>query len=140
MPIKPVTGEIKAQPLNDNFSYLDSKVDQINGGSKETFTSLTELQSKYPNGDNSAMLVTDSNGLNGYLYTWNGASWVKGPLYQSQGIGEESVGTKEVKRRAITPDRTTFIEKIRFEKTDFKDIYGLFTASNPILTDSVNKS
>ena len=91
MPIQPVSGEIKAQPLNDNFSYLDSKVDQVNGGPRETFTSESALKSKYPNGLNSVMLVTDANGANGYLYTWNGTAWIKGPLYQAAGIADKSV-------------------------------------------------
>lgn len=91
MPIQPVSGEIKAQPLNDNFSYLDSKASSMIGGPKETFTSTSELNSKYPNGSGSAMLVTDSNGANGYLYTWNGNSWIKGPLYQAQGIADGTV-------------------------------------------------
>ena len=31
MPIKPVSGEITSQELNDNFSYLDSEVSKANG-------------------------------------------------------------------------------------------------------------
>lgn len=109
MPIQPVSGDIKAQPLNNNFSYLDSKVDQVSGGPKETFTSVTALQAKYPNGNNSAMLVTDSNGANGYLYTWNSSSWVKGPLYQAQGIGEGTVV------------RTNFTETVTLELNKYAE-------------------
>lgn len=122
MAIKPVSGEIKAQPLNDNFSYLDSKASSMIGGPKETFTSLSALNTKYPNGSASAMLVTDSNGANGYLYTWNGSAWIKGPLYQAQGIADNSVDEKKTTKPtlkatvivAATPpnyDRTTKIFK-----------------------------
>ena len=91
MPIKPVSGEIKSQDINDNLSYLDSKASSMIGGPKETFTSVTALQAKYPSGDSHAMLVTDTSGANGYLYTWDGNSWVKGPLYQAQGIANNVV-------------------------------------------------
>lgn len=110
MPIQPVSGEIKAQPLNENFSFLDSKVDQVNGGPKETFTSVSALQSKYPSGSNSAMLVTDANGSNGYLYTWNGTSWIKGVLYQSQGIPTNSITTEKYKDESIAPVKTSFMK------------------------------
>lgn len=113
MPIQPVSGDIKAQPLNNNFSYLDSKVDQVSGGPKETFTSVTALQAKYPNGNNSAMLVTDSNGANGYLYTWNSSSWVKGTLYQAQGIPEGSVTASKITDESINEEKTTFYDYSR---------------------------
>ncbi|MFS0991487.1 sialate O-acetylesterase [Enterococcus casseliflavus] len=111
MPIQPVSGEIKAQPLNENFSFLDSKVDQVSGGPKETFTSVSNLQSKYPSGSNSAMLVTDANGSNGYLYTWNGTSWIKGPLYQPQGIANGAITTKKLSKESVTEEKTVFFEK-----------------------------
>lgn len=124
MPINPVSGEIKAQPLNDNFSYLDSKVDQVNGGPKETFTSVSALQSKYPSGSNSAMLVTDATGSNGYLYTWNGTSWVKGPLYQSQGIADNSISEKKVIEKGLT------LTEISDQGVAFPTTYR-FTNTNP---------
>lgn len=89
--MRPVSGEIEAQPLNDNFSFLESQIKSINGGPKETFSSLTALQSKYPNGNSSAMLVLESDGKTGYLYGWSGSAWVKGALYQSQGLAEGAV-------------------------------------------------
>ncbi|GAB7306044.1 MULTISPECIES: hypothetical protein [Enterococcus] len=111
MPIQPVSGEIKAQPLNDNFSYLDSKASSMIGGPKETFTSLSALNIKYPNGSGSAMLVTDSNGANGYLYTWNGTAWIKGPLYQAQGIATGSVTTQKLDEGIL---KTYTAEKLIF--------------------------
>lgn len=109
MAVKPVSGEIKAQPLNDNFSYLDSKVEQVNGGPKETFTSFQDLQSKYPNGSNSAMLVTDEKGDNGYLYTWSGSNWVKGALYQPQGIANLAVDKEKIALNTLSATRLEYL-------------------------------
>ena len=106
MAIKPVSGEIKAQAINDNLSYLDSKFDQINGGPKETFTSLSALIAKYPNGANSAMLITEADGSNGYLYTWNGSTWIKGPLYQAQGIADKSITENKLNFPAIEGEKS----------------------------------
>lgn len=96
MPIEPVSGKIEAQKINDNLSYLDSQVRAVNGGPKETFTSESALQSKYPSGSDSVMLVTDTNGANGYLYSWNGTVWVKGVLYQAQGIADKSIKLRKL--------------------------------------------
>ncbi|MGX7134307.1 SGNH/GDSL hydrolase family protein [Enterococcus thailandicus] len=93
MPLNPVSGEIKAQPLNDNFSFLDSRISAVHGGPRDTFNSLAELKARYPNGAVSAMLVVEGDA--GYLYTWNGTEWKKGPIYQAQAIGENSVGIAE---------------------------------------------
>lgn len=116
MAIKPVSGEIKSQDINNNLSYLDSKFDQINGGPKETFTSVPALQSKYPNGANSAMLVTDASGANGYLYTWNGGIWAKGPLYQSQGIADKSITNVKLGKEAVSYDK---IENVKFAHDNY---------------------
>lgn len=64
------------------------------GSPKETFTSLAALKQKYPSGNESAMLVLDASGA-GYVYTWNGTDWVKGPLYQAAGIADGSVDEKK---------------------------------------------
>lgn len=86
MAIKPASGKLESQELNDNFCYLDSKAGSMIGGPKGTFTSESVLKSKYPNGDSHAMLVTDGKQANSYLYMWNGTSWVKGPLYHDYNI------------------------------------------------------
>lgn len=116
MPIQPVSGEIKAQPLNDNFSFLDSKVDQVSGGPKETFISESALKSKYPNGSNSAMLVLESDGKTGYLYTWNGTMWSKGLLYQSQGVADGQINV----------DKTDFAKAARQYYDESDQIAGKY--------------
>ena len=111
MPIQPVSGEIQAQPLNNNFSFLDSKLNQVNGGPRETFTSESALITKYPSGSNSAMLVTDAAGANGYLYTWNGTAWTKGPLYQAQGVADRSISTGKLELGSVTRNVLQGVEK-----------------------------
>lgn len=90
MPLNPVSGEIEAQPINDNFSYLESLLLQVNGGPIDEVSTESELNAKYPNGANGIVLV------NGYLYLWNGSSWKKGSLYQSQGLADKSVVAAKV--------------------------------------------
>lgn len=102
MPIQPVSGEIKAQPLNDNFSYLETQIKAVNGGPKETFTSEAALKAKYPNGSDSVMLVTDDDGANGYLYSWTGTAWKKGTLYQAQGIADNTVAPQKLSDSTVS--------------------------------------
>lgn len=97
MPIKPVSGEIQAQPLNDNFSYLDSKTNAINKGAPSgKFTTLADLEAAYPNGNSNIYVVTS----NGNWYYWNGNSWTSGGTYQATEFGENTVGS-DVARKPI---------------------------------------
>ena len=52
MPIKPISGEIESQPLNDNFSYLDSEVlnlkDALVGETTLTYTNGVVTQIETP--------------------------------------------------------------------------------------------
>ena len=91
MSIQPVSGEIKAQPLNDNFSYLDSQIMNINAGPIGTFDSVSALNSKYPSGANGPAVVLESDGKTGYTYIWTGTKWEKGALYQERGISDSSI-------------------------------------------------
>lgn len=152
MPIQPVSGEIKAQPLNENFSYLDSKVDQVNGGPKEVFTSESALKTKYPNGSTSVMLVTDSNGNDGYLYSWNGSSWIKGVLYQPYGIPIGSVSTAKLAdliqgKNLFNKDTTTdgyYIGttdgKLYASSSLFASNYVIITGNKPIVFSSLTNT
>lgn len=88
MPIQPVSGEIKAQPLNDNFSYLESKTNNISKGSPAgTYATLAALKAAYPNGNSNTYVVT----ADGKWYYWNGSNWVAGGTYQAVGIAEKSI-------------------------------------------------
>lgn len=72
---------------------------------KETFISLAALQTKYPNGNSSAMVVLEANGETGYIYLWNGSSWKKGALYQAQGLADGSVKSVKLAESAVIADK-----------------------------------
>lgn len=91
MPIQPVSGEIKAQPLNNNFSYLESLALQANGGPIDEVTSVAALNTNYPNGANGVVLV------NGVIYLWNGSSWfTNNSIYQTQGVGDKTIAQRKL--------------------------------------------
>lgn len=120
MPINPVSGEIKAQPLNDNFSYLESLLLQVNGGPIDEVATETELKSKYPNGANGVVLV------DGYLYLWNGSTWKKGSLYQSQGLADGAVNLSKVDESLAKNGKGS----------DFTWIFGTISATGQIFPAS----
>lgn len=75
MPIQPVSGEIKAQPLNYNFSYLDSKTSNISKMIPSgTYATYAALKSAFPNGNSNIYVVS----ADGNWYYWDGANWVSG--------------------------------------------------------------
>ena len=69
---------------------------------KETFVNLAALQSKYPNGNASAMVVLESDGKTGYVYLWDGSSWKKGALYQAQGLSENQITATELQKNVVS--------------------------------------
>lgn len=109
MAIKPVSGEIKAQILNDNFSALDSNLANLSIGPFDTYTNLSALQSTYPNGRNGFAVVLESDGKTGYMYTWTGATWKKGGLAQAQGIGNDTVTRPKLATEAADYSKTDFL-------------------------------
>lgn len=86
MPIKPVTGKIESQELNDNFSYLESIFKTTSSGSpKGTYATLSDLQAAFPAGNNNIYVVR----ADGNWYYWNGATWASGGIYQSAGLPDD---------------------------------------------------
>ncbi|MFC4696493.1 hypothetical protein [Enterococcus aquimarinus] len=55
MVIKSVSGEIKAQVINDNLSYLENIA--MKTGPKEIFDILADLQNKSPDGKEGVLLI-----------------------------------------------------------------------------------
>lgn len=105
MPIQPVSGEIKAQPLNNNFSYLESLALQANGGPIDEVSSVSALNSKYPNGANGVVLV------GGIIYLWNGSAWfTNGTVYQATALANESVTRPKIAKEAADYSRTDFLQ------------------------------
>jgi GDSL-like Lipase/Acylhydrolase family len=96
MPIKPVSGKIKSQEINDNLSYLESTFKNINKGSpKGTYATLSALQTAYPSGDDGVYVIT----ADGKWYFWDGTAWTEGGVYQSTGFADGSV----------SPEKTSFM-------------------------------
>ncbi|WP_064467911.1 SGNH/GDSL hydrolase family protein [Lederbergia galactosidilytica] len=88
MPIQPVSGKIVSQELNNNFSYLESTIKNIDKGSpKGAYEKVADLVATYPNGDDGIYIITG----NGYWYFWNGTSWEAGGVYQGTELRNGSV-------------------------------------------------
>lgn len=85
MALKPVSGKIESQELNDNFSYLDSdkvgrqELADMTNGITEVFETLEELEDEYPNGKKGLFLVVE----NGHIYYWEDNEWKDAGEYQS---------------------------------------------------------
>lgn len=92
MTIKPIIGEVKAQPINDNFSFLASQINNFNGSPKGTYATLSALQTAYPNGAVGVYVIT----ADGKWYYWNGNVWTAGGVYQSQGISDKSITPRQL--------------------------------------------
>lgn len=103
MAIKPVSGEIKAQILNDNLSYLESIALKANGGPIDDLSSESALNAKYPNGANGLVLV------NGYLYRWDSA-WLKGSAFNPAPLKDFAVDNIKLAEKAVTHDKTDLFE------------------------------
>lgn len=76
MPIKPVSGKIESQEINDNFSYLESLAKKESGLAPGVYETLGNLKDTYPNGNNK-IYVVKSDG-NWYYYD---DSWKVGGRY-----------------------------------------------------------
>ncbi|MGO0128260.1 hypothetical protein [Bacillus cereus] len=88
MEIKPIVGEVKAQPINDNFSYVTQQIMNVSSGSpKGVYTTLSQLQSAFPTGTNGIYVVSED----GQWYFWNGTKWASGGVYQSSSLSVDAV-------------------------------------------------
>lgn len=113
MAIKPVSGEIKSQDINDNLSYLDNKLSQVNGGPLGSLGSVAELNQKYPNGANGFFII------DGHMYFWENNKWIDKGIYQAKDVADGSVtnpkiATNSINARTIEPEAIT-VDKIAKE-------------------------
>ena len=69
----------KAQEANNKAQGAYDFILENYGGPKETYASLSALQTAYPNGASGVYLTSD----NGHWYYWNGSAWTNGGVYQS---------------------------------------------------------
>src|SRR5699024_4722412 len=103
MALKPVKGKIESQELNDNFSYLDSAIKNIDKGSpKGVYDTVQQLKNAHPNGDSGIYIV----GTNWYF--WSNSEWKKGGVYQAQALGIRDVQRENIAIEAVSPVETNF--------------------------------
>lgn len=98
MAYQPVNGEITAQGLNNNFSFILSQIANVSGSPKGTYATLSALQTAFPNGAVGIYVVT----ADGKWYYWNGSAWTVGGTYQSTGIAMSSIGPEFLSFSALT--------------------------------------
>lgn len=93
MAIKPVSGEIKSQDINDNLSYLDNKLSQVNGGPLGSLGSVAELNQKYPKGANGFFII------DGHMYFWENDKWIDKGVYQAKDIADGSISYDKIESK-----------------------------------------
>lgn len=74
---------------------------------KGVFSTLTDLQTAKPSGDEFVYIVTS----NGHWYYWNGTNWTDGGVYQSAGIAPSSVDAEKTTFLNYTKTFTNFFNK-----------------------------
>jgi lysophospholipase L1-like esterase len=72
--------------LKANKDYVEQLVASVDA-TPESFDNLAAIEVAYPSGDSHVKLNLED----GYVYKWNGADWVQGWLYQSTGLGDDTV-------------------------------------------------
>lgn len=91
MSLKPVSGKIESQELNDNFSYLDSAIRTGGGIQLEAFDTLEDLETAYPNGKEGAFIVKNT----GDWYYWGGSNWESGGTFIQSEFADVLTGPDE---------------------------------------------
>ncbi|WP_052401168.1 hypothetical protein [Oceanobacillus jeddahense] len=84
-----------------NRDYVDERLSRMASGSpKEVMSTIEDLQSKYPNGEDGIFLVEET----GHWYYWNNGTnqWTDGGLYQSTGISDRSVNLNKLGGDVLT--------------------------------------
>lgn len=103
MPLIPVSGKIFSQDINNNFSYLETRInDNLNGSPKEVFSTLNALKAKYPNGADGIYLVLE----NGHIYYWNSTTWTDAGAYQSAIATRENADDQVISMYPFQPRAT----------------------------------
>lgn len=94
----------QAVPQSEFDSWIATLLD---GGPSIFMNTLSELQAKYPNGAAGVALVRETDPAK--IYVWNGSAWEDFGDYQGIAVKENTIGTQHVLDKAITYDKTNFI-------------------------------
>ncbi len=120
-----------------NQDYVDAQLSAIVSGTpKETFTTLKELENKYPSGAKGVFLVTE----NGYWYYWNDISkkWTDGGVYQGLEVGFDTITGRNVVANSLTAKDTNFLTESSNLFNKEKRVKGKYIGLNGVISDSVN--
>lgn len=87
-------------------------------GSVVTFTKTTSGINTTPTfsagttGSTATIIVTTVGVAADYgWYYWNGSAWIRGGIYQSLGVANNSVSVEKIKNKAISVEKTNFINR-----------------------------
>lgn len=83
----------------------------LDGGPSIFYDTLSELESKYPNGAEGVALVRETDPAR--IYVWNGTEWADYGDYQGLEIKDDSLTSKKYKNNSVTPEKMTIMEKTR---------------------------
>lgn len=137
--------------IAQNTTTLNSKFDTVEAQNylktitvvPETFANLAAIKDKYPSGANGLMVAADS----GHKYIWASGVWNDAGVYQSVGVGENSVDFKNIKqpltRAAIILGTITIDENSRTISTTANvalDINYYFEYPNQAVTLAIPNS
>lgn len=131
MPLKPVSGKIESQEINDNFSYLETEIyKNVSGTPKAVFDTLNQLKAAYPNGTDGVFLVLET----GHIYFWKNTSWEDAGPYQAVEIGDKTVTPKKVNTDLLNRVHSLNIKKkIKAESlfdTPQSNLFNMETVTN----------
>lgn len=81
------------------------------------------------------------NTTNGYWYYYDGDSWEQGGVYQSTGIGDNTITTAMIQNKSITPEKLdlNFSRSDQlFNKNDYNTVAKIWNENTGVFTDSAN--
>ena len=103
--------------------YVDNLVSSVASGSpRGVYTSLLQLQTSIPDGNNNIYITSD----NGHWNYWNGTSWISGGVYQSVGLEDNSISESKL----IGGVTNLNLYKIKINKSGYIDTDGVIQNSS----------
>lgn len=110
MTVQPINGNFRKIIESQEFSALTQALNQAKkAGPIDVIGSLSELNTKYPNGADGTVLVLNADGsYHSWLYKDN--AWADLGTYQEKGIGDDSISTPKIQKKAVTSTKTSFLE------------------------------
>lgn len=117
MPIKPVSGKIEAQIINDNLSYLESEIQKEKSGAAITDNSIPSIKLKVSSDSDRIKLINLSDEVLGAMAGTT-------PVNATPGVGsvtEEKFSTGAVSTRALA-NKSVIGEKVLEKSIDLNNI------------------